>query len=374
MSNYRIVSSDNHILEPPDLWTTRLEPKFRDRAPRVERTKDRGDWWFCNGNKGVAVGVAAQAGRRFTEPEKLTFVDYQENVLPGAYIPEEHVKDMDIDGVDVSLIYPTVGLLLYTVDDADLLNALFKTYNDWVAEFCRANPKRLKAVAMLNIDDVPLAIKEMERASQMGLVGAMISCYPPENKAYDSKEYDPLWAAAQDMDFPLSLHIGTVRPFPGSQFVDVDNMSPAFFVNVDHWVRMSVAHLILSGVFERFPKLRVGVIEHELLWALHFLDRLDYTYTQRPPGDLYGWHRFKNDMLPSDYFRQNIFLSFQEDGLGVKFRNVLGVQNLMFSSDYPHYEGTFPRSRQIVEEICSGCTEEETANIAGENCGRMYHI
>ena len=99
---------------------------------------------------------------------------------------------------------------------------------------------------------------------------------------------------------------------------------------------------------------------------------MDLTYTEKLQAQQVK--RFKGGLLPSDYFRQNMFLSFQEDGLGVKFRKVLGVENLMFSSDYPHYEGTFPRSRQIVEEICSGCTEKEKANIAGENCGRMYHI
>jgi hypothetical protein len=113
MANYRIISLDNHVYEPPDLWTSRVEPKFRDRAPRiVRRPEDDTDWWICDGLKGQGAGAGAQVGRRFEEPEKLRFADKIENLRPGGYIPEAHVKDMDIDGVDVSIVFPTVGLLL----------------------------------------------------------------------------------------------------------------------------------------------------------------------------------------------------------------------------------------------------------------------
>ena len=374
MADYRIISLDNHVYEPPDLWTSRVDAKFKDRAPHiVRRPEDDTDWWMCDGVKGQGAGAGAQVGLRFEEPEKLKFADKIENLRPGGYLPEEHLKDMQLDGIDVSIVFPTIGLLLYSVLDSELLTALFKTYNDWVAEFCQAFPNKIKGIGMLNMDDIQEGVSELERCAKMGLAGAMISVYPPEERSYDMPEYEPLWATAEDLGIPLNLHIGTNRPGPGQQFVDVEAIKPAFFCNVDHWVRVSLAHMIYSGVFERHPKLQVGSVEMELSWATHFLDRLDYTYTQRPPhGGV--WHRFKEDMLPSDYFHRNVFLGFQEDAQGIKDRYVIGVDNLLWGADYPHFESTFPRSQQIIEEILVDCTEEEKAKIVGGNTARVYHL
>ena len=372
MVSYRIISSDDHVVEPPDLWTTRAEARFRERAPRLVRMEDGGDWWVCDGRTGIPLATGAQAGRRFEEPEGLSHVDRFDNVRAGAYIPEEHVKDLDIDGVDVSITYPTVGLALYSVPDSELLTSIFSTYNDWLAEFCGSYPSRLKGIAMINLDHVGSGVEEMERCAKLGLAGAMISVYPVEERPYSLPEYDPLWAAAQDLEMPISLHIGTNRPGPGQEVADVKSVTPPFYANVDHWVRMSLSHIIFSGVFERYPKLKVGSIEMELSWAPHFLDRLDYTYTQRAAGD--AWHRFTEEMLPSDYFHRNVFLGFQEDALGIKMREYIGVDNLLWGSDYPHQESTFPRSRQILDEILADCSEEEKAKIVGGNAARVYHL
>ena len=374
MSSYRVISSDDHVFEPADLWTSRAEPKYKDRVPRVVRREDGNDWWVCDDLLMTGAGSAAQAGRRFEEPDKLRFGDKMENVRPGGWIPEEHVKDMDIDGIDVVIVFPTVGLLLYGVPDGDFVTSIFRTYNDWIAEFCNPFPDRLKGIAMVNLDNVQDGIKEMERCARMGLVGTMITVYPPEERSYDSSEYEPLWAAAQDLEMPLSLHIATNRSGPSQKFVHFERVAPSFACNVDHWVRMSLGHLIFSGVFERYPKLQVGSVEMELSWAPHFLDRLDYTYTQRPPGEVYGWHRYKEDMLPSDYFHRNVFLAFQEDALGIRDRHIIGVDNLLWGSDYPHFESTFPRSREILEEILTECTEEEKAKIVGGNASRIYRL
>ena len=350
-----------------------MESKFKDRAPHIERL-DNSDWWVCEGEQIVSTtGAGAMAGVRFEEPEKISRQGNLADVRPGGYIPEEHVKDMDIDGVDVSIVYPTVGLGLYGVPDGELLNSVFRTYNDWVAEFCNAIPSRIKGIAMLNLDNVWVGVKELERCAKMGFVGAMISIYPPEERAYDKPEYEPLWAAAQDSGIPLSLHVSTNRPGPGQETQAADNSTTAFMTNLDHWVRMSLARMIFSGVFDRYPKLQVGSVEHELSWVPHFLDRLDYNYTQRIQG-VYQEYRLKGDALPSDYFRTNVFLGFQEDALGIKMRDIIGVDNLQWGGDYPHIESTFPRSRQILEEILVDCTEEDKAKIAGGNAARVYNL
>ena len=271
--------------------------------------------------------------------------------------------------MDVSILYPTCGLALFSVPDGDLLTACFRSYNDWIAEFCGAAPHRLKGIGTINIDDVGTAVLEMERCAKLGLAGTMVTVSPPEGRGDDSPEYAPLWATAQDLEMPLSLHVITNRGRPGSS---VDSASAAFIANIDHWVRMSLADMIFSGVFERYPRLQVGSVEQELGWVPHFLDRIDYTCTQRARKD--AWHRFKEDVLPSDYFHRNVFVGFQEDALGIRCRDIIGLDNLQWGSDYPHTESTFPRSRQILEEILADCTEEEKAKIAGGNAARVYRI
>jgi predicted TIM-barrel fold metal-dependent hydrolase len=313
-------------------------------------------------------------GKRFNDPDKLKFADNMKNVRLGGYIPEEHVKDMHIDGIEGEILYPTEGLFLYLVPDSALLSAVCRTYNDWIAEFCRPFPRRLKGIAMINIDDVQEGVQELQRAAKLGLAGGLITCYPPESRPYYGPEYDPLWAAAQALDMPLSLslHVSTNRPSASAPRVDLEAITPSVLANIDHWVRMSLGDMIFGGVFERYPKLRVGSVEHEVSWAVHFIDRLDYTYTQRPATG--GRRKFKGEMLPSDFFHRNVFLSFQDDALGVKMRDILGVDNLMWGSDYPHPECMFPMSRQVLEKILTDCTEEEKAKIAGGNAARLYHF
>ena len=143
METYRVISTDSHVFEPPDLWTSRTELKFRDRAPHViHRVEDDTDWWVCEGQKGASGGSGSQLGKRFDAPETLNMAGKMENVRAGCYIPEEHLKDMDLDGVEVSIVYPTQGLLLYSVPDGELLSAVCRAYNNWLADFCQPFPKR----------------------------------------------------------------------------------------------------------------------------------------------------------------------------------------------------------------------------------------
>ena len=376
MGSYRIISADSHVVEPDDLWTSRIEPEFKEQAPRIVRDESTGgDWWFCNGQRMLGIAFAGtQTGTRFEHPEVLSRDDAFENVRPGGYIPEEHVKDMDLDGVDLGVIYPTLGLVLYKVEDSELLTALCRTYNDWIADFCAYNPKRLRGIGMINHDNIRVGVKEMERCAKLGLVGVMISDFPAK-KRYFLPDYDRFWSAAQDLEMPLSLHATTNRgglsleaPVPGVH----DGGVAAFQCNFDIYVRVSLTDMIMNGVFERFPKLQVGAIEQQLAWVPFFLDRLDYNYQQRAVG-MTGY-RFKNDMLPSDIFHRNVFLGFQDDALGIKMRDLIGVNGLQWGSDYPHTESTFPRTREVLEEILESCTEEEKAKIAGGNAVRIYNL
>ena len=212
MADYRIISSDNHVFEPLNLWTSRAQPKYKDRMPHIERHED-GDWWFCDGYKVTGTSAGTQVGVRFEDQSKLERNRPVEEIRPGGWIPEEHVKDMDADGIDAGIIFPSVGLDLYqNIPDSDLLTEIFRIYNDWLTEFCQAFPDRLKGIAMINIDEVKPGVKELERCANMGMVGGMISVYPIPGKPYNLPEYDLLWATAQDLQMPLALHFTTNRP------------------------------------------------------------------------------------------------------------------------------------------------------------------
>ena len=385
MPGYRVISSDSHVIEPSDLWTSRIEGKFKDRAPRVVQGEEQDQWWV-DGRLIMGLGIAVNVGVRFDDPGKITDMARLEAVPPGGYIPDEHVKDMDADGVEAGILFPSYGFKLYNVvADSELLTACFRVYNDWIGEFCSSHPGRLNGIAMLNVDDVAVGVRELERCAKLGFPGAMIPVFPPlyphEGLRYSSPDYEPLWAAAQDLSMPIHLHILTNRRCFDEAVHDPNSLVPgaggddslAFLACHDHWPRMSLGDIIFSGVFERYPKLQVGVVEFELSWIPHFLDRMDYTYTDR--GAVTADNRpLKEGALPSDYFHQNVFVGFQEDALGIRDREIIGVDNIMWGSDYPHPESTFPRSQDILEEILRDCTDYEKAKIAGGNAARVYHL
>jgi predicted TIM-barrel fold metal-dependent hydrolase len=386
MSGYKVISSDSHVIEPSDLWTSRLERKFRDRAPHLVRGAE-GDHWWCDGRLMMGMNFAVNVGVRFEDPDKITDMGRIEDIPLGGYIPDEHVKDMDTDGVDAGILFPSYAFKLYNaMADSDLLTACFRVYNDWIIEFCNAHPDRLHSIAMLNVDDVGTGVRELERCAKLGVVGAMIPVFPPlyphEGRRYTSPDYEPLWAAAQDLDMPLHLHILTNRRCFDEAVHAPDTLvaasggddSLAFLASHDHWPRMSLGDMIFSGVFERYPKLQVGSVEFDLSWIPHFLERIDYTYTDRGVGLTSGKRPLAEGMLPSDYFHQNVFAGFQEDALGIRDREIIGVDNIMWGSDYPHAESTFPRSQDILEGILMDCTEQEKAKIVGGNAARVYRL
>ena len=372
MGNYKIISGDEHMFEPLDLWTKALGSKFGDRVPRIVRTEGGGDWWVTDGLKGQPISSGSMTGERFEGVERLSLNDLAEHVRPGAYDTDARVKDMAMDGVDASIIFPNAGFLMYSVTDSDLLNPVFGVYNDFIAEQCRTYPGRLNGVGMLTLDDIPWAIKEMERCQKQGLPAVMIPVYYPPDKSYSLPMYEPFWAAAQDLGMALCMHTGTIRGGQPNRPADAETSMPEQACTGDYWIRMSLGQLIFGGVFERYPELQVVSVEHELSWAPFFLQKLDYTYTQLAQRE--HWHRFGEDMLPSDYFHRNVSLGVQEDAIGIQLRNVIGVDNIQWGSDYPHQESTFPRSREILDEILADCTEDERAKIAGGNAARVYRL
>jgi predicted TIM-barrel fold metal-dependent hydrolase len=221
---------------------------------------------------------------------------------------------------------------------------------------------------MVNPDDVQDAINELERAAGLGLCSAMITEYPAEDHRYDQPEYELFWAAAAALDMPLSLHTATRRQGkirgagPGTLRDASSRATKAFYP------ALSLCDMIFSSVFERHPGLTLAIVEFELAWAPNVLTSMDYTYRERHGEALY---RFKDSMRPSDFFYRNVVLSFQEDATGIRLRDVIGVDNMMWGSDYPHSESTFPQSRKILAEILAGVPDDEQAKIVGLNTARV---
>jgi len=170
-----VLSSDSHVFEPPDLWQTRIDRVFRDRAPRIQRI-DGTDYVVVEADQILSgIGLISNAGARFEAPETISPQGRFEDVHRGGYEPRQHLDDMALDGVAGEVLYPSQGLFYFKVADPPLMSAIFRAYNDWLAEFCRTDPARLKGIAMINLDDVQDGIRELERAARLGLAGAMIA-------------------------------------------------------------------------------------------------------------------------------------------------------------------------------------------------------
>ena len=370
---YRLISSDSHVVEPPDLWTRLIDSEYRHRAPRVVR-EDGFDRWYADGNVSFGiVGSDTQAGRRFEAPESIQIEGVYEDVRPGGYDPHAHVADMDMDGVDGDVVYPSIGLETWLIPSTDLLSAVFRAYNNWLAEFCSPYPHRIKGMAMINVDVVSDAVNELRRASKLGLTGATIPQRPLFGR-YDAPMYGPLWQTAADLDMPLTMHSGASRWSPNLKATFGNSRGMVEFINQEYDMRDNVVAMIFSGLFERHPGLKVGLVEYEVCWAPYLLYRMDIAYQEIRRPERFGGRRFKNNMLPSDIFRRNMFICFQEDELGIQMRDYLGVETLMWGNDYPHAESTFPRSREIVDRILQGVPDEEKRLIAGENCARLFSM
>jgi predicted TIM-barrel fold metal-dependent hydrolase len=359
-----VHSTDCHVVEPPDLWTARIDKRFRDRAPRVA-TYEETDLWVVDDNKRMAVvGIQAQAGARFQgEGEGITKHAFYDDIPE--LTPSRFLSDMDKDGVGVSVIFGSNAHQAYRVVSGPLLSAIFRAFNDWILDWSSEGKGRLRPVTVLNIDDIDEGIAEMKRTVRLGASAVMIPILPLPGRRYDQPQYDVLWAAAADLGVPIIFHVGANQAVIGREPI-IDLVRHGM---KDLHVRASIATLILSGVFARHPTLRVGVVEFEASWAPYLMEQMDRVYTS---GRARSSVRLPDGELPSDHHRRNIFINFQEDAACVRLRHAIGVENLCWGSDYPHAEATFPRSQEILKEQLVGVPPEEAQLIVGGNAARIF--
>ncbi len=374
MSNYTVISADSHFIEPPNLWTDRLDKKYRDQAPHVEEN-EKGSFFVASGIKPSRVSLGFAAGRSGKDLGEYFKKAGFAAAPPGGWDPVERVKDQDVDGVVAEVLYTTFGMPLFRLPDADLQRACFKVYNDWVAEFCSHNRKRFHAVGLVSLEDLDAGVKELERCAKLGLKGAQIWGAPPPERPFWTDEYDPLWKVAEELQMPVSLHLATGKGSGRDEQVKVSptGKRPPFmtrnYVNHFQEIQRSFTDIIFGGVLERFPKLLLVSAENDSGWFPHYLYRLDHAYEK--------FNTMSDEplpMKPSEYIRRQVMVTFQDDPIGPMTSQFFGEENYMWASDFPHSDCTWPNSRKVIDGQFAGLPEQTRDKIVCQNVAKLYQI
>jgi predicted TIM-barrel fold metal-dependent hydrolase len=361
MNNARLISADSHVVEPADLWQTRMDRRYRESAPKVVQQDGK---WLIVAPGGVHFPVAGQfaAGMRGEELREHLGKGYEAG-RPSGWDPTKRIADQETDGVAAEVLYTSNGLALFSLQDGELQRACFAVFNDWLAEYCSVSPRRLLGTALISLADIPAAVKELERCAKAGLRGAMISNGP--NQAYHHHVYDPFWQAASELEMPLSLHIITT-----SKHQSITDFSKNPFMLLFDWVHETqgcLASFLMGGVLERFPKLRLISTENDIGWLPYFLHRLDHNYglgvAPNPPP-----------LKPSEYARRQLWATFQDDPCGVALYKFFGEDNFMWASDFPHLDSTWPHSREVIKENFASIPDSVTRKIVCDNATGLYGL
>jgi predicted TIM-barrel fold metal-dependent hydrolase len=288
------------------------------------------------------------------------------------------VSEMAADGVSAEVLYPTHGLRALSLDDPELERDCARVYNDWIIDYCSAAPDRLIGLAMLSMYDVEKGILEMERCREAGLRGSIIWQVPPPELAFTSDHYERFWDAAQDMDMPVNLHILSGHGYSKRRALDrgttpINSGVEIARTSVNEKLEQSMDSLydlIFSGVLERHPKLKVVLVESEIGWIPFVLEQWDYYFkrhgVERPGLTL--------KRLPSEYFDQQVYATFFNDAVGGHMLSWWGVNNCMWSNDYPHGNSTWPHSREVVARDMGNLPADARAKLLRENAARLYGI
>jgi len=367
MADYQVISADSHVVEPHDLWQRYVDPAFRGRAPRLVRLDDH-DVLRGEEIENDAIGLLAGCLRK--DDDVRRHGRWETDVFPGGYDPAQRIRDLDLDGIDAEVLFPTVALTFYPVSDLELLWALFRAYNTWLAEFCSFAPQRLKGIALLNHEDVGVAVTELTRAQRLGLVGAMLPLFPAASSSYRDPELEPLWRAAAELAMPIHLHSTTWRSQERS-FFNVPSATERL-LNTPTQIQRVVLDMVFSGVFDRHPGLRVVSVENDAGWAPFLAERGDY-----------WWHRHRQIMPagemvctrpPSAYFADNLRLTFMRDRVAVLARDLIGSRALLWGNDFPHHISTWPHSQELIDEYRKELDPDEHQLIFCDNARQLYRF
>lgn len=378
MKEFLVIDADGHVLEPPDLWLRYMDGPCRSRAPRAIEDE-------CGFQRLIAEGRvfprhhyglngAGSAGQPVVPPA-IKSKRYEDG-RPGGFNPRERLKDMDIEGIDIAVLFPTLGMFLAGIKDIKLAEEVSIAYNNWLYDYCSVNPRRLKGYAHIPLQDVKIAIKEMRRAvTELGMVGVYLRPNPYFKRNLDDPDYNPFWAAVEELGIPVGLHEGANGPLP---IVGADRYEDYSKAPYNHFISHVVSHpfeqqlacltLIAGGVFERFPGLIVAFMECGVGWLPYWLDRMDKDFEHL------GWYAPFLKLKPSEYFRRHCFVSCDPDEKILPYvAETVGDDNIVFASDYPHFDATFPGTVAAIadrEEI----PEKTKRKILGLNATRLINL
>jgi predicted TIM-barrel fold metal-dependent hydrolase len=359
-----IISADSHITEPPGTYVDYIEAAWRERAPRmVDGGEGVGDVFVVEGMRNpVPMGLVAAAGKP-AEQIRVTGVKFDE-LHRGGWDPEARLDEQARDGVAAEVLYPTVGMVLCNHKDFDFKRACFRAYNRWMAAYCNAHPDRLLGCGQTAMRSPEEGIADLHEIKALGLRGVMMPGVPAVDD-YDSPAYDDFWDAAVDLRLPLSFHILTTRA--------EKTRGPAMsqFLSTVRGCQDIMAMLVLGGVFERHPALKVVCVEADAGWAPHFSYRMDHAYKRHrywlPPGQ-------QLSRLPSEYFADNIYVTFQDDWTAFRFADAMNWRHLLWANDFPHSDSTWPWSQELLAEHTAQLTDEQRRAILSTNVAGLYGI
>jgi predicted TIM-barrel fold metal-dependent hydrolase len=376
----QLVDADAHVNPPATFWDDYLPARFAGRGPRIEEgaPNETHDWVVFEGSRKPLnlLSTVVGQGRSFKP------VGRRSDVKAGSFEPAARLGDMDQDGVNTAVLFG--GGPLGTADN-DLYLASFEAYNRWLADFCKYDPRRLVGVAYLPMQDIDQSIAMLKDAAARGLKGVNIPAFPQSSKnsggggfaaqvlaltgdpdgplQYDDPEFDRFWKACVDHDMAVTIHLGARVARPGmNRFLPHLVMSKVCMAE-------PISIMIFGGVFDRFPTLRFGSIESGVGWMSWMAQYMDDIYDNQR-----HWLQLELKNRPSFYMDQNVYASFIRDPIGVKNRHLPGGRNIMWSTDYPHSETTWPDSQKNLDRHFAGLSEAEMRPIVRDNAIKFFGL
>ena len=387
-----IISADDHVQEPPNVWVDRMPQKFLDLAPRVERLPmgtqaddSAGRKYDIPGTEGPLVdywffddmywglsrtwGAAGATGQEIWDDAQLTY----DEIRPGCYQVKERLEDMDINGVEASVCFPNysrfAGQRFSEVKDRDLGFACIQAYNDWmIEEWAGPSGGRLIPIGLIPLWDAELAAAEVRRNAARGFPAVCFSelpqvlGFPSINRGF----WDPLFRACEETETVLSMHIGSsTKMFSTGPDTPKQAGGGTGFVNSAG----SLSEYLCSGVFDRFPGLKIFYAESQVGWIPFVLDRLDDTWEVR-----YKYSDDATSKPPSEIYKDHVFSCMFKDKVGVRVLDLIGEDQIMFESDYPHSDGTWPHSRDRANLLVGGLTAEQQYKVLRGTAIKLFKL
>lgn len=364
-------SCDSHVVEPAEVFEG-LEKQFGSRAPHI-RTNEQGDkTHIVFGDTPISVGRFGIAGHRLDDPATHDLIARgYSGMNAGAFDPAARLLEQEQDGIVGEVMYPSINMFTFSYDDRELAHAIFRRHNDWIRDYCSEAPERLVPVACIPMPDVHEAVEEVRRVAEMGLRGIAIPCTDPADKPYHHPDYEPFWTAVEETNLPVTMHFLTGSSWDmglpahwGSPGQSIMGYTMAYSA-----LAVTLGHLLYGGVAEHHPGLKFVSAEFDTGWIGHFLWRLDHAYYRTPKEadpDL--------TMKPSDYFHRQFSVTFEDDEMGLRQRDVIGVDNMLWGNDYPHHDSIWPHSGDVLNRMFRGVSDEDKAKITSENVLKLYNI